>query len=398
MYALIFLCIGYGLQTLFAFERVSDDELVEDYLLRRSDSLLRLSNSKPKLWIPFPKDQNRLQQGFYWKSFLDRSTEADEVQIQFLQLSLRSIERHNAEHFQIVLVDDSTFGKLIPSWQLNRVDIESCVSEGMKQHLRRIGMLQLLYLHGGMVVPPSFVCTSSLKETFDTYTDQGRKPFFAESVCESGKIGPSTRVMGAPAKHFLVKDMVEMLVRGMRPALDVQPGVATTLASASAFAFAFASASDTEKGWSNETESVRMLPQLMRQHFEHSEAFRPFLSRWIRERCGDDGGSRDANILPGELLVVCTAKRPRRIVGVEQWFYRASDMITNDTLGELERSDRRLCGIDFPLDRAMLRRQYRWIAKTKVSEIFGMNNVLGAALRLALEDKSERNDAEILGL
>lgn len=375
MYVLIFLCVGFGLQTLFAFERVSDDDLVSEYLLhRRGDALLRLS-SKPKLWVPFPKNQNRLQQGFYWKSFLDRSTEADEVQIQFLQLSLRSLERHNAEHFQIVLVDDSTFAKLIPAWQLNRVDIERCASEGMKNYLRRIGMLQLLYLHGGMVVPPSFLCTSSLKDAFDAYTDNGRKPFFGESVCENGRIGPSTRVMGAPAKHFLLKDMVEMLV---------------------ARSFGGSVGKFRDEFSLGASSGLELLPKLLHQHFEHSEAFQPFLSQWIHEHCAT---TRDANLLPGELLAICTATRPRRIIGVEQWFYRVSDDITNRTFGELERRDQRLCGIDFPLDRAMLTRQYRWIAKSKISELLRMNNVLGAALKVALEEKPDRNDdAEILGI
>lgn len=367
MYAMLFLCIGYLLQTLLKFERFSDDDLVNKYLLRRSDDLLRLS-SKPKLWVPFPKEQNRLQQGFYWKSFLDRSTEPDEVQIQFLQLSLRTIERHNAEQFQIVLVDDSTFAKLIPAWRLNRVDIERCASEGMKNHLRRIGMLQLLYLYGGMVVPPSFLCTDCLYDTYVQYTENGVKPFFAETVCESGKIGPSTRVMGAPAKHFLVKDMVEMLVRRSFPAAQ-----------------------------ENKLEFPYHyhLRMMIDQHFEHSEAFKPFLSVWIDDKARK---TRDCNIMPGELLCVCTARKPRKIIDVEQWFYRVSDAITNNTFAVIERNNDRVRGVDFPLDRAMLRRHYRWIAKTKASEIMRMNNVLATVLKYALNDQHTKNDAEILGL
>ena len=54
------------------------------------------------------------------------------------------------------------------------------VAEPMKSHFRQLGLAQLVYFYGGMIVPNSFVCTRNLKDLYDTNTSDGR-PFVAEA-------------------------------------------------------------------------------------------------------------------------------------------------------------------------------------------------------------------------
>jgi hypothetical protein len=62
---------------------------------------------------------------------------------------------------------------LIPSWKIPMNDDDATsLTEPMKTRARMLGMAQLLYHYGGMIVPPSFVCCKSLKPLFEQSTDK----------------------------------------------------------------------------------------------------------------------------------------------------------------------------------------------------------------------------------
>lgn len=375
MYVLIILCIGYLFQLILHFEKHSDDELVEKYLLQQGSLSLLQLGSKPKLWIPFFTDQNRAQSGNYLKSFLDRTPEPGEVQLQILQLTLRTIERHNSEQFQIVLVDDSTFSKVIPSWAKQGIELNSALtSQGVKKHLRELGMLMLLYLHGGLVLPASFICTAPLKDTYDEYTENGQKPFFAESSQGgmSAKLAPGMRVMGSAPGHYLVKEMMEHLVYQRFPTTDKNH---------------------------LEFPYVSHVRNAADRHFEHAEAFKPIVGPFLSSK-GEDG-SRECNILRGELIGLCTVATPTnasRVIDVDQWFMRSSDKI-NDmySLVEAAKEDR-VRGLDFPHEAAMDSKRHSWIARANAHEIMKSRTMLSTHLHFALFDRRTKEEAEILNI
>jgi len=61
------------------------------------------------------------------------------------------------------LIDDATFGKLMPDWH---VDIDR-VAEPVKSKIRELAFARLLHAYGGFRVPASFLCMKDLKEIYE---------------------------------------------------------------------------------------------------------------------------------------------------------------------------------------------------------------------------------------
>jgi hypothetical protein len=66
--------------------------------------------------------------------------------------------------------------------------------------IRQVGMLRLVYLYGGMILPNSFVCGQNLKSFYETSTKNQTRPFACEMVDKKHDFTPSLLMMGA-AKH-----------------------------------------------------------------------------------------------------------------------------------------------------------------------------------------------------
>lgn len=185
-----------------------DDEydMIKKYLL--NDSPLYGYN-RPKLWIHTKYEINSRK----WKDFYSRNT-ADLNQ-PYIHLTIKTIIDHCGDDFNICLIDDETFSKLIPSWDIDL----TTVADPVRTHYRQLGMAQLLYFYGGMVVPNSFVCTRNLKDFYDNaiITNQ---PFVAEKV--NGTVNnqqqkrrllfvPDMYFMGAKRNDPTIKELVEYL-------------------------------------------------------------------------------------------------------------------------------------------------------------------------------------------
>jgi hypothetical protein len=194
------------------FEDNNDEyELIKKYLL--NDSPLYGYN-KPKIWIHTKYETNARK----WKSFYSRtSTDLNEP---YIHLTIKTIINHCSNDFNVCLIDDDTFSKLIPSW-----DIEiSQVAEPMKHRLRELGLLQLVYYYGGMVVPNSFVCLRNLKSLYDEGT-QGNRPFVCENINRTLDIAnktnnllfvPDLNFFGAPKNNETLKSLIEYLKKKNR--------------------------------------------------------------------------------------------------------------------------------------------------------------------------------------
>jgi hypothetical protein len=168
----------------------AENELIRKYLLNESP-LYGLN--RPKLWIHSTYEKNARQ----WKDFYSRNT--TDLNQPYVHLCIKSIINHCGSDFNICLIDDETFSKLIPTWDINM----STVSEPHKSTYREIGMLQLLYLYGGIVVPNSFVCTKNLMPLYAECSEG--HPFVSEEInrtCnvaskkENHNFMPSLKFMG----------------------------------------------------------------------------------------------------------------------------------------------------------------------------------------------------------
>lgn len=140
-------------------EQVKRDEydLVKEYLL--NDSPLQ-GHTKPKIWIHSTHEINARD----WKKNMFRNSTTDNNQ-SYIILAVQSVINHCGDDFHICLIDDQSFAKLIPTWD---VDL-AAVPDPLKMYVREIGMLQLMYFYGGIRVPNTFLCLQSLLPLYTDY-------------------------------------------------------------------------------------------------------------------------------------------------------------------------------------------------------------------------------------
>jgi len=214
---LSFYIFGFGLVMLASYvgnqyrQTFQDDDrdeeyrMVKDYLL--NDSPL-YGNNKPKLWIHSKYEINARQ----WKSFLSRNS--TDINQPYLYLTIQSIIRHCGDDFHVCLIDDESFARLIPTWD---VDLHT-IPEPMRSRYRDMGMVQLLQLYGGMVVPNSFLCTRPLIEMYQTGIE-GKIPFVVEktkqcvrnNAVNSNPFIPDIRMMGAAKNDPMLEEMLVIM-------------------------------------------------------------------------------------------------------------------------------------------------------------------------------------------
>ena len=186
-------------KTFVEYEHVDDYEMVKKYLL--NDSAM-YGNNRPKIWIHSKYEVNARK----WKNFMSRNS--TDLNQPYLYLTIQSIINHCGEDFHICLVDDESFEKLIPTWTMDL----SNVPEPMRKRYRDKGMLELLYLYGGMIVPNSFLCTKPLMELY-TKGISYKKPFMVEKLVrlpnapQSKPFLPDMYFMGAEKEDPVIQQM-----------------------------------------------------------------------------------------------------------------------------------------------------------------------------------------------
>lgn len=178
------------------FESNDEYEMIRNYVL--NDSPLYGYN-RPKLWIHSQYQVNSRK----WQSFGSRNS--TDLNQPYLHLVIQSIIDKCGDDFHICLIDDESFSKLIPSWN---VDITN-MADPHKQLFRDLAMVQILYHYGGMIIPNSFLCTSNLKSLYDAEIAKN-KVFVCESINRSVDLlthinqplfASSTYIMGSPKNH-----------------------------------------------------------------------------------------------------------------------------------------------------------------------------------------------------
>jgi hypothetical protein len=183
-----------------------ENELIREYLL--NDSPLYGYN-RPKLWIHSRYETNARK----WKDFQSRNS--TDLNQPYIHLVIKTIIDHCGEDFNVCLIDDDSFKTLIPNW-----DVEvSALAEPFRSHIREIGMVQLLYIYGGMVVPNSFVCSKNLIGLYQEGI-YGNKPFVCENINRNENLAKSVKrstylanieMMGAPKNDPTIREFLTYL-------------------------------------------------------------------------------------------------------------------------------------------------------------------------------------------
>jgi len=152
----------------FINETDNSAELIQKYLLNENPVY---NMHKPKLWIHTKYELNSRK----WKDFMSRTS--NDLNQPYIHYTIQSIIDQNSDDFNICLIDDETFSKLIPDWDADIVNI----AEPTKSYLREIGLLRIIHTYGGMIVPNSFLCTKPLINLYKEGIS-GKKPFVCETV------------------------------------------------------------------------------------------------------------------------------------------------------------------------------------------------------------------------
>ena len=164
-------------------------------------------SKKPLLWIHIPYEYNSR----HWISFGSRSNE--ELNQPYLYLTIKTIIKNCDQSFKIVMVDDNTFEKLIPNWNINM----KLLTDPMKCYIRQLAMAKLIYTYGGLSVPISFLCFRNLISLYNRGTNDDTM-FVCENydlnVTSTNKLFyPNTGFMGAKKENETIKQFIDFMER-----------------------------------------------------------------------------------------------------------------------------------------------------------------------------------------
>ena len=187
-------------------DRMTDYDLIQKYLL--NDASLA-SSKKPILWIHVEFEKNARN----WESFGSRTSY--EMNQPYLFLTIRSLIQKCGEAFNVCLIDDSSFHKIIPGWATKVNNLPSPLST----HLRELAIANLLSLYGGLVMPASFICFQNLYPMYKEYSDKydafiGEMPA-RTSVTSQVRFFPNTRVLGCKRDSPAMKAYIAHLERAV---------------------------------------------------------------------------------------------------------------------------------------------------------------------------------------
>jgi len=179
-------------------------EAIQKYLLD-GDTLGK--SKKPILWIHVPYEYNSRN----WLSFGSRSS--FDLNQPYLYLTVRSIIKNCDKSFTICIIDDTSFKRLIPGWNINMTSI----SDPILSNMRMLGMMKLLYIYGGMHCPLSFLCLKDLNELYIKGT-RGEKMFVCETVDRNVTstdvdFYPNLSFCGAPKDCETVRELCNFIQR-----------------------------------------------------------------------------------------------------------------------------------------------------------------------------------------
>jgi len=299
------------------FEENKDEySLIRKYLL--NDSPLE-GYSKPKIWIHTKFEYNSR----VWSSFHGRSSR--DLNQPYLHVTIRSIIDQCGDDFHVCLIDDDTFSKLIPSWD---VDMHS-LAEPVKSWIRMIGLCELVYYYGGMVVPNSFLCFANLSHMYSQATANNR-PFVCESVNRNVNLikQGDRRLAFLPSLYFM--------------------------------------------GANKNNETVLELVKFMKSRMQmpHFSADRDFLGE-VEYWCLDRIDYGHMNLVGGEVIGVKTDKKKPVLVDhlMEEDYLPLSNQCV---------------GVYIPEDEILARTKYQWFAVMPTRQILESNFILSKYMRIAM--------------
>ena len=289
-------------------------EAIQNYLL---DDVTLGKSKKPILWIHVPYEYNSRK----WLSFGSRSS--FDLNQPYLFLTVRSIIKRCDQDFTICIIDDNSFEKLIPGWDIDMSRISSPISDNM----RKLGLMKLIYIYGGLNCPISFLCMKSLLGLYSKGT-MGEKMFLCENndkniTSSSYDFYPSLDFCGAKKENDMMKQLIDFMQRTI----------------------------------SND--------------YTAQSQFLGDFDRWCNTRVRSGG----MNLIPGIDVGIKT---------VDDTPIKLEDLMSNNYLNIYPKT----YGIWIPANDILNRRKYEWFARLSQKQVLESDTILGNYFLVNLGDES----------
>lgn len=280
---------------------------------------------KPILWIPITYDYNSRN----WISFGSRSS--FELNQPYMYLTVKSIISHCDDSFRICLIDDDSFAKLIPGWTINLKNISTPIVD----YMRSLAMSKLLYIYGGMVVPPSFLCMRDLIGLYNMGTS-GDKMFVCETVdrnitSTTHEFYADTSFMGSPKKCPIMSELIDFMQR------------------------------------------------VVSSDFTSQAEFLGDFNRWCNSRIQKG----QVKLIPGKLVGTKT---------MDDTMILVDNLLSNDYIDLYPKA----YGIYIPSKEILNRRHYEWFARLSPKQVLESNTIIGKYILLANAPDSKKGVIEPL--
>ena len=208
----VFFLILVGLTIVYNKMKQCDDVTSAEHHYKMVDEFLLQPTAfdKPYLWIHMHNDSTTIPEvnARNWVSFYSRDTKDFNQPYQYL--TVKSIIDKCGDDFNVAIIDDRSFAKIIPNWKINL----GHVAIPIKAHLRQLALMVLVNTYGGMIVPSSFLCFKSLKPLYYANQDQMFVAEFSNqtSSCSlNNRFMPTTDFMGSNAGNETLTEFIKYL-------------------------------------------------------------------------------------------------------------------------------------------------------------------------------------------
>jgi hypothetical protein len=280
---------------------------------------------KPILWVPITYDYNSRN----WISFGSRSS--FELNQPYVYLTVKSIISQCDDSFRICLIDDDSFAKLIPGWNVNLKNISTPIVD----YMRSLAMSKLLYIYGGMIVPPSFLCMRDLIGLYNMGTS-GDKMFVCETVdrnitSTTHEFYADTSFMGSPKKCPIMSELIDFMQR------------------------------------------------VVSSDFTSQTEFLGDFNRWCNSRIQKG----QVKLIPGKLVGTKT---------MDDTMILVDNLLSNDYIDLYPKA----YGIYIPSKEILNRRHYEWFARLSPKQVLESNTIIGKYILLANAPDSKKGVIEPL--
>lgn len=182
-------------------EELKKYDMVQKFLLNGGEGL----GHKPLLWIHTSHPINNR----FWPSFGSRNTNL--LNEPYKISCVETIIKHCSESFNICLIDDYSFHKLIPNWSIDM----SKIAEPIKCHMRTLALSKLLYTFGGLLLPNSTVVFKDLKPLYDNALNKNEcfsvNLINRTSSADYSNMLPTTKILGCKKNSATMKEFTSYL-------------------------------------------------------------------------------------------------------------------------------------------------------------------------------------------